>query len=792
MKINAKYLSLAFLLGLSLIVGQMCTKQQTNYNNDPIVGVGHGALFGPDGKELNVTEDMILSSQQYFIDKLLSTESANKSLLKEALDKIKSSIYELVDDKIVANTLFLNELINKVNPQNKALLISINNGLSSKYEFELNKQKKKSPFELLRKADSKLVRDLKGRGLNVFMVTTNSGEAYCEECKNQGVPIPKNMFGPEWKNLGEFDKEFISTELRAELMIYESDNPKGVCLALPRYFDGTDNSNLFGVICLGTETGKVCFFDNPRGKSFKKNEVVSFKNWLGGIDLIKNSQGVCTDCHAGENPYVVHPEKAPFAGIINKLKSPIWYDPLVDSSWPQNLGPNNILAGIPSEGKCSSCHTQGNAGRFPIMLSGYCSEVFKNAIGELDISKKTMPPYGDDINLYLAHINALKSQCGTDTPGGKIVDNKNTPDPTFLSPPMVIDPLYQCATAVAVRGVAVGSKVKLFVNGMGVGTVTNARDPDKTEFFGIPALNVGDKVTATQEIGGAVSNPSAIVTVRDYKIDYPSGVPTPKIDPTLIYECAEVISVRHLPGATVTVFVNGSNPVSFIGSTDWTLIKPGKAPFAIGDKFTAQAALCTDKSGISTPAIASVKAPTFLPTPIFDPSTIFNGQELISLSSLTNGAFTEIDVSGGGVAKFTTSISWKPNFDIASQIGRKLNSGDILTTTQLLCNTKSRPGRTTPAANCASLTPPAIQHPVVGSNFVVVSNAVPGARILVYDSSGKEIGDGSGSIIILSRAITANDTLFIVQQVGECISSKAYQVSVRSSAKIDNKKKKVA
>ena len=98
------------------------------------------------------------------------------------------------------------------------------------------------------------------------MVTTNSGEAYCEECKKQGVPIPENMFGPEWKNLGEFDKEFILEDEKAELLIYESTNPKGVCLALPRYMPGTNEAGAFGVICLGSETGKVCFFDNPRGR----------------------------------------------------------------------------------------------------------------------------------------------------------------------------------------------------------------------------------------------------------------------------------------------------------------------------------------------------------------------------------------------------------------------------------------------------------------------------------------------------------------------------------------------
>ena len=85
-----------------VLISQMCTsiKETPNFDNDPIISAGHGALFGPNGQELNLNDEMILQSQQYFIDKLLSIESANKSLLKEALDKTKSSIYELVDDKI--------------------------------------------------------------------------------------------------------------------------------------------------------------------------------------------------------------------------------------------------------------------------------------------------------------------------------------------------------------------------------------------------------------------------------------------------------------------------------------------------------------------------------------------------------------------------------------------------------------------------------------------------------------------------------------------------------------------
>jgi hypothetical protein len=63
-----------------------------------------------------------------------------------------------------------------------------------------------------------------------------------------------------------------------------------------------------------------------------------------------------------------------------------------------------------------------------------------------------------------------------------------------------------------------------------------------------------------------------------------------------------------------------------------------------------------------------------------------------------------------------------------------------------------------------------------------VTQAVPGARIHVYDANGVELGDGSGTIIILRRALTGSDTITVMQQVGRCISKAGYRLGARNSS----------
>jgi hypothetical protein len=789
-----------WLLGSVVVVFCGCDKRQPEpkaFDTEPIITIGHGAFVGIDGEEFVPDETFIRRTQAYYIEKALGgNEEDNETR------RARSLVYELVDDRIYANALFIDWLLEHRKPANLGHIANVNHAL--RWHYFLSIQRKKVPEDRRRwdkgVGDEETAGELEEAGFVVYAITTNSGEAYVAECRDAGVPVPNAMFSDEWVFKGTFDKEFISAGSKPELYLYESDAPAGVCLALPRYpgkAPGTENdAGLLGIICLGTQSNKSCFFDNPNGTTFARDVEVSINRFVGGTALVANGQGECTDCHAGENPYIVHPEKAAFSGLAPLPSG--WPDPLVDASWPQNAGPTNLLDAVSSTRRCDACHRLGLAGRFPEFsteVPDYCATILGNATHEAmgtgttapDASKRTMPPFGGNKSDYMDHINAIKAACrNPPSGGGVVVDVDLEDDPDFISNPIVIDPLYSCTERVSVRSTILDAKVTLFVNGTAIDPPIESRNPDLIE-FDVPALETGDRVFARQEVDAAFAE-SATITVKNWLDDYPGGVPTPSVDPVLIHQCAGVISARHIGGAKVTVFSNSADPVTYTtGSYGWTLMRPFKQPFDIGDQFSVKASMCNidgtiAESGTSNPAEAvAVVAPAPLPTAGLVPSTTFAGQELIDINNLAHGAISSIEeVTIGPAGNFETSISWQPGYDVATAIGRPLAAGDTLSLSQELC--AAGPVFTGEAAvGCAELPAPLIEHPIVGQERVVVTRAVPGARIRVYDESGEELGDGSGTNIILKRPITGADILTVTQQVGECMSRSGYRVSVRNA-----------
>jgi hypothetical protein len=782
--------------------------------SDPLLGVGHGAFIGSDGREVIPNAEFIQNAQKYYIDRLLENAAASgdKNLPPHVMiQRTQNLIYRLVKDIILANALFIDWLIEKIplDPDNVAHLTSRNNALRWHYVLTIQREPILPTVNVWTKGiEPKIARELESEGITVtvLLATVSGGnDTYAQQCRDLGVPVPRAMFSSEsgWVSRGViFDNEFLDTKEQAELWTYTSTSPPGVCLALPRYpIEDINQPSVLGLICLGTQANKACFFDNPQGKKFTRNIEVDISQFLGGVDLGPNGQGTCTDCHAGENPFVVHPKQPAFerakslAEAVGLSLSPSgWYKPVgMPASWPQNPGPTVLLdkpSPLPSPGKCDSCHRAGAAGRFPevsTQLGEYCRVVLRQAVGRGGTALHTMPPnpnpppLGGDTGPYTAHINALLNACGEppSTSTGVVVVVDLPDDKSHVSPPIVIDPLYQCATRVAVRGAELNAKLSLYINGALVNTLI-ARNPTE-EQFNVPALVAGNVVTATQEFNGALSAPSAPVTVRDHTVDFPSGLPAPEIDPTLIYECAQTIAVRHVPGATITVYRNNSDPKSFrTTSKGWTAVDLGDL-FVVADSFTAEAALCTDVSPRSA-AASAVAEPATIPTPTFNPATVYAGQELVTVETLINGSLTFIDeASFGRIDEFTWPVSWKPDFDVATPLGRPLSAGDLLIAGQFLC---SEGAETTamlpPAERCDALSAPRIRVPLVGDNNVVVTMSVPGARIRVHDGSGDELGDGSGTVIILKRVLTGVDTITVVQQLGECTSRTGYRVSVHN------------
>ena len=218
------------------------------------------------------------------------------------------------------------------------------------------------------------------------------------------------------------------TDSPAEIRVFADSD--GLCMALPRYTDTTLTTvRLDGVVCLGRTTSKACFWDNQSnrvGFDYASGDIIpiGFADpainpaglyQAGGGELFGGSGGICTDCHAGENPFIIHPEVVlenalPGTGArtfvangltmaeftVPPLSLPLFarqrYDPIVPASWPQN-GLSQADPFVPP--KCLTCHTRGGAGRLPHIsseLESYCPSVLAIAVRGRSPPERTVAP----------------------------------------------------------------------------------------------------------------------------------------------------------------------------------------------------------------------------------------------------------------------------------------------------------------------------------------------------------------------------------------------------------------
>lgn len=268
--------------------------------------------------------------------------------------------------------------------------------------------------------------------LVAVLQTPISYAAYKDDCSAANVPNPPAWGDPNWTSNGKVNKPFISQNLNARVYFYKSTSPVGVCVALPRD-DGT-NILLLGVICLGGDISnatdgkaKACFWDNQDvtkgGASFpiKLGTGISIVDQFAGGPSLTGTPGaadggnVCTDCHAGENPFVINPAEGAFANIPNEMSNN-WYQPVnVPMGWPLNPGPTD-LSGVKvgmGQNRCTSCHVResaGGDGRFPAVskaTTGYCGTVLKSAYA----ANGSMPPSNPGDASYAPEYNALQAMC---------------------------------------------------------------------------------------------------------------------------------------------------------------------------------------------------------------------------------------------------------------------------------------------------------------------------------------------------------------------------------------------
>ncbi len=421
-------------LAMLVVVVSLLWSPQTVSAQDkqPIAGTGHGAFFDGDGKQIPLSLGFVDQAHAWYRARLVAGLPDPQKEQFAAFEKLLYQGSQAAgQDKLLLQHqalewLLANSGAKELGPHTANKLRALRHAMQWKLpdQADLRVQDKRAVFapdpDVLKRLSRPELQPKAGGQLRT--ATVNSGQAYINECTAAGVPIPPpiNLMDPAgtagWKSQGFIPQtEQFIVGSPAELRSYRSTAPDGMCFALPRYSDSSLSTvSLDGVICMGKQSAKVCFWDNqwtnggivqtfpfPAGTQIPIGvpSVAGGKYQAGGKEIEFGPGGVCTDCHAGENPYIVHP----LANLATSGPPVLWqslagapqnlpmkpvnrYDPLVGSTWPQNKFSHDA-ASVP--GACGGCHVKASKGRFPQLsneISQYCSVVLAQAI------VKTMPP----------------------------------------------------------------------------------------------------------------------------------------------------------------------------------------------------------------------------------------------------------------------------------------------------------------------------------------------------------------------------------------------------------------
>ena len=165
------------------------------------------------------------------------------------------------------------------------------------------------------------------KGVEIPDVPSSGGLEYIESCRAEGVPVPDLLFDESdsrWTNAGYLEESITSPkfdtdpERGIELWVFADEAVPGMCLAVKRKWPSPPGSGHFDLICLGVETNKACFFESrDMDNETNLDSAVDISAIDAGETLFSSP---CTRCHAGENPFIVHPLDPAFPVQIGEAR----------------------------------------------------------------------------------------------------------------------------------------------------------------------------------------------------------------------------------------------------------------------------------------------------------------------------------------------------------------------------------------------------------------------------------------------------------------------------------------
>jgi hypothetical protein len=349
-------------------------------------------------------------------------------------------------------------------------------------------------------------------------------------------------------------------------------------------------------------------------------------------------------------------------------------------------------------------------------------------------------------------------------------------DRRLISPPIVVAPLYQCATSVTVIGYLSGARLDVQVEGVTVVSDFAGGFPmPNGATTALPApLTAGQRVRARQRTAEATSGWSAEVVVGDHTKDYPNGPPRPEVEPAPVHECGSRTGVANLlTGCKAWIHADGAE----VGTVDGAAAHQGvnvNPDYGAAQDVRVFASLCGDPS---PPSELHQTQPPPVPLPPALVEEIYDGGSQMTVVGLVNGARFEVLRNGAGLGTWRT---WGQRHLVG--LSPSVAETETLAVSQRMC-----PGvpPSTPVDTvvkpCAALPAPVVAPIQDGATSVTLLQFVPDAVIKVYVNLVKR-GESGGPMVALTSPVQHGDTIHVHQSVGHCVGKTVQEVRSRCVA----------